>query len=99
MGMARETVVQPQPHEIESGLLGVLLTAESSRGGAIALLDGLRPLLEDAPAALAVRDRDGLTLHVLAETGTPRQWPRTLAPQLALGGQPGVDPATSALVV
>ena len=53
--------------ELEARLLGVLLTAESARHGAQSLLDAFAPLFDDGPAALAIRDRDGVRLHVLAE--------------------------------
>ena len=85
--------------EVESSLLGVLLTAESAREGATELLDALQPTLGDCSAALAVRDRDGLTLHVLAEVGAPRTWPARLEPQFAVSARPGVDPGTGAMVV
>lgn len=85
--------------DIELSLLGVLLSADTVREGATALLAALAPALDDAAAALAVRDRDGLTLHVLAETGAPRTWPTRLEPQFAVGGQPGVDPTTGTMVV
>jgi K+-sensing histidine kinase KdpD len=84
--------------EIESSLLGVLLSADSAREGVVALLDALRPMLDDATVALALRGRDGLTLHVLAEHGGPQLWPDKLEPQFAVGSQPGVDSATSTLV-
>jgi signal transduction histidine kinase len=85
--------------EIESSLLGVLLSAENLREGATLLLESLRPLIDDATVALAVRDRDGITLHVLAEVGGSHRWPERLEPQFALSAQPGVDPGTSSLVV
>jgi signal transduction histidine kinase len=85
--------------ELEASLLGVMLSAETARDGAAALLDVLAPALGDSTAALALRDRDGLTLHVLAEVGAPRAWPSLLAPQFAAGRQMGVDPGTGALVV
>lgn len=87
--------------EIESNILGVLLTAESARSGAAALLDALRPLTDDASVALAIRDRDGARLHVLAESGAPppRRWPELLTPRVAVGGEPAVDPATSTMIV
>lgn len=96
--MALQTVVAPAASDIESALLSVLLNAQSTREGAAALLDALRPALDDATAAIAVRGRDGLTLHVLAEFGGPQRWPDKLAPQLALGSQPGVDAGTSTMV-
>lgn len=92
-------VLQHSPAELEASLLGVLLSAETMRDGANALLVALRPALEDVTsAAIAVRDRDGLTLHVLAETGELQLWPTHLEPQLALGGAPSVDAGTATLV-
>jgi len=96
--MSAPAVLPSPPPEIESSLLGVLLTAESAREGANALLDALIPLVGAVAAAIAVRDRDGLTLHVLAEVGAPRAWPAKLAPQAAVSGQPGVDPFTGVMV-
>jgi signal transduction histidine kinase len=90
--------IAPTP-EIESSLLGVLLTADTAREGATALLGALNPAIGDASAALAVRDRDGLRLHVLAEVGAPQRWPARLEPQFALGVNPGVDPGTTSMVV
>src|SRR5688572_11015830 len=84
---------------IEASVLGVLLSAETVREGAIALLEALTPALDENSAAVAVRDRDGITLHVLAEAGTPQSWPTRLEPQFAVGGEPGVDPASGAFVV
>lgn len=84
--------------EVESSVLGVLLSADSLREGVTMLLETLRPVLDDATVALAVRDRDGITLHVLAEVGGPHRWPDRLEPQFALGAQPGVDPGTSTMV-
>ncbi|HEY8175440.1 MAG TPA: histidine kinase dimerization/phospho-acceptor domain-containing protein [Gemmatimonadaceae bacterium] len=95
--MPHQTVA-PTP-EIESSLLGVLLSADSTREGATALLGALSPAIGDVSAALAVRDRDGLTLHVLAEVGAPRRWPARLEPQFAVGVSPGVDPGTATMVV
>lgn len=85
--------------DLESAVLGVLISAESTRDGAEALLRELAPAISSLPAALAVRDRDGLTLQVLAETGETQIWPRRLEPQFALGSNPGVDPATGIYVV
>ena len=96
--MSSEPVAVAPTIEIESQLLAVLLSAESARDGVMSLLEALRPSLDDATAAIAVRDRDGVTLHVLAETGAPQRWPEKLPPQIALGAQPGVDPATSTLI-
>jgi len=91
---------------IESSLLSVLLEADTTREGATALLDALKPLIDDgagAPearsVALAVRDRDGMSLHVLAEAGVPRNWPATLEPRFSMSAQSGVDPSTGAMVV
>ena len=84
--------------ELESALLGVLISAESTRDGAEALLRELAPALGSLPAALAVRDRDGLTLHVLAEVGETQTWPGRLEPQFAMGSSPGVDPSTGIYV-
>lgn len=84
--------------ELESALLGVLISAESTRDGAEALLRELAPALGSLPTALAVRDRDGLTLHILAEVGETQTWPSRLEPQFAMGSSPGVDPATGIFV-
>jgi signal transduction histidine kinase len=95
----------PSPHtsyvvsEVEARLLGVLVSAETARDGAAGLLQALEPLLDDASAALAVRDRDGFTLHVLAESGAAVAWPERLAPQFAISAQPGVDPESDTLVI
>lgn len=83
---------------IEAALLDVLLTAETTREGASQLLRSIAPAL-DMPCAIGVRDRDGLTLHVVAEQGGPWSWPATLEPQFALGAQPGVDTGTGAYVI
>jgi signal transduction histidine kinase len=85
--------------DLESAVLGVLISAESTRDGAEALLRELGPALGGLPSALAVRDRDGLTLHVLAEMGETQTWPSRLEPQFALGSNPGVDPPTGIFVV
>ena len=85
--------------DVESALLGVLISAESTRDGAVALLAELTPVLDQLPRALAVRDRDGLTIHVLAENGAWQEWPAKLEPQFAMGTSPGVDPSTGAFVV
>jgi signal transduction histidine kinase len=84
--------------DLESALLGILISAESTRDGAEALLRELAPALGNLPCGLAVRDRDGLTLHVLAERGETRTWPSRLEPQFAMGSSPGVDPATGTFV-
>ena len=94
---APAALTSPTP-EIESSLLGVLLVADSARQGARALLDALSPALGGSTAALAVRDRDGLTLHVLAEVGAPQLWPTRLSPQVAVSGQPALDLATNTMV-
>src|ERR1700741_2256987 len=91
--------VTPSAEQIEAQLLAVLLSAETAREGGAALLEALRPALDENPAALAVRDRDGITLHVLAESGGPRDWPTRLDPRFALGTEPGVDATTTAMVV
>lgn len=88
----------PAP-DLESAVLGILISAESTRDGAEALLRELAPVLGSLPAALAVRDRDGLTLHVLAERGETQAWPGKLEPQFAMGSNPGVDPSTGVFVV
>src|SRR6185503_12972269 len=85
--------------EIESALLAVLVDAESARAGAAALLTALAPSLDDLPAALAARDRDGVTLRVLAETGAPHAWPPRLEARTALSAQPAVDASTDVMVV
>jgi K+-sensing histidine kinase KdpD len=90
---------------IESALLSVLVEAETTREGATALLDALAPVLDDArvgpeaSVALAVREREGLTLHVLVERGPPHQWPAALEPRFALSGQTGVDRTTEAMII
>lgn len=85
--------------EIESALLSVLIDAESTRGGAAALLDALAPMLEDAACAIAARDRDGQTLRVLAELGAGQRWPARLDVRVALSAQSAVDPTTDVMVV
>jgi len=85
--------------EVEAALLGALLSAETARDGASALLAALAPVIDGRDAALALRDRDGFTLHLLAETGASATWPDRLEPQFALGAHPGVDRATDVLVV
>jgi signal transduction histidine kinase len=85
--------------ELESSLLGVLLTANSVREGTAAILDVISPMLAESPVAIAIRDRDGLTLHVLAESGALQRWPEKLEPQFAIGGQPGVDSGSGTMVV
>lgn len=59
----------------------------------------LAPAIGSLSSALAVRDRDGLTLHVLAEMGEMQTWPSRLEPQFAMGANPGVDPSTNVFVV
>jgi light-regulated signal transduction histidine kinase (bacteriophytochrome) len=88
----------PEIARLESAVLGVLLSADTMRTGAMQLLAALAPVFEDIPCAIGARDRDGLTLHVLAERGGPRAWPAVLEPQFALGSQPGVDAASGAYV-
>lgn len=89
--------------QIEASLLGVLLEADTAREGATALLAALSPVIdglnESNSAALAVRDRDGISLHVLAELGAPRSWPTTLDPRFSVGAQSGVDSSTGAVVI
>src|SRR5437016_2490467 len=97
--MRQSSVETLSPPELEASLLGVLLEADTAREGAACLLDILRPVLDGAAAALAVRDRDGLTLHVLAEVGEQRSWPSRLEPQVAVASQPAVDQTTGTLVV
>ena len=95
------STIAPPAHsaaETDSAILGTLLTAESVRDGAAALLRILAPLFDDVACALAVRDRDGLTLWTLAELGQPTTWPARLEPQFALGAQHGVDPGTGVMV-
>jgi len=99
VGMHHSAPTAPDAAQIESSLLGVLLSAETAREGVAALLKALEPALDDLSAALAVRDRDGLTLHVLAESGAQHLWPDKLEPQFALGAQHGVDPGSGAMVV
>ncbi len=97
--MNHSATAAPDGAALEASLLGVLLSAETARQGATALLQVLGPTFEEMPAALAVRDRDGLTLHVLAESGDAHTWPAKLEPQFALGAQHGVDPGTGTMVV
>jgi len=85
--------------EIESALFAVLLDAESVREGADALLATLAPALEDVPCALAARERDGVTLRILAELGAPHRWPPSLDARTALSARPSVDPGTDTMVV
>lgn len=99
-------IVQIDTAAIESSLLSVLIEADTTREGAAALLQALLPLIDDGPGvaearsvALAVRDRDGVSLHVLAEAGLPRTWPSALEPRFSVGAQSGVDSSTGAMVV
>ena len=85
--------------DLETRLLSVLLSATTARDGVEGLLAALAPVLDDAAAALAIRDRDGMTLHVLAESGPPADWPGQLSPRNAIGAQPGVDPGTNAFII
>lgn len=96
--MSTTAVPETEYAAIEASVLGVLLSAESLRDGAMSLLQALGPVVDDMSVALAVRDRDGLTLHVLAESGPLFIVPERLEPQFALGGQPGVDPASNVYV-
>jgi len=61
-------------------------------------LDALSASLDDASAAIAVCDRDGWTLHVLAETGPPRDWPLRLQERVSPTAA-SVDEETATLVV
>ena len=103
--MSGTTSFQIDTAEIESSLLSVLLEADTTREGATALLEALLPLIDDSgvpearSVALAVRDRDGMSLHVLAEAGVARSWPSALEPRFSLGAQSGVDATTGAMVV
>jgi signal transduction histidine kinase len=88
--------------DVDSALLAVLIDATTAREGAAALLNAVAPALEDDDVhsmALAARDRDGISLNILAEQGAPRTWPATLEPRFAVGAQPGIDASTEALVV
>lgn len=85
--------------EIESAILAVLVSADSARAGAAALLEALRPVVTDTPMALAVRDRDGIALHVLADAGPQQRWPASLAPRVVVNAEPVVDPNTSTYVI
>ncbi len=85
--------------EIEAQVLAVLVSAETAREGVVGVLEALVPVIDDASAAIAVRDRDGMRLHVLAEIGAPVRWPERLAPQFAINAQAGVDPDTHVGVV
>jgi signal transduction histidine kinase len=76
--------------DIETAILGVAISAETARGGAAELLAQFAPLLDDTGAAIAVRDRDGISLQVLAESGEPARWPERLPAEFALGAS-GVD--------
>lgn len=87
------SIISPEidlPYDLESSLLGIALTAETARAGANELLALLNPFFDDTPAALAVRDRDGVSLQILAESGAPATWPERLAPRFAAGAE-GVD--------
>ena len=89
----------PSVAEIEAALLGILLSAETVREGADAILGSLEPVLDDASTAIALRDRDGRSLHILSERGPLERWPLSLEPQFAVGTRPGVDAATGVMVV
>jgi signal transduction histidine kinase len=98
IGMQALATAQSGGHT-EAAVLGVLLSAETVREGAIALLEAIAPTLDSNPAAIAVRDRDGITLHVLAESGALQGWPARLEPQFAVGAEPGVDPDSNVFVI
>jgi K+-sensing histidine kinase KdpD len=91
--------------EIDSALLAALIESPTAREGAAAILDAIAPAFaEDLTAdpvsmALAARDSDGMSLHVLAECGAPRAWPEVLEPRFAVSAQSGVDPVTEAFVL
>lgn len=96
--MSRHVAAAP-PFELQASILGVVLSAESARSGFAALLEALRPITEDATLALAVRDRDGTTLHVLAEVGEPCAWPTSLNPRVVANGEHVIDSTTNAMVL
>src|SRR4051812_40576823 len=85
--------------DLETQVLAVLVSAETAREGATAILQALSPLFDDTSAAIAVRDRDGFTIHTIAEIGAPVTWPTTLSPQFVLGIQGGVDATTGVGVI
>jgi two-component system NtrC family sensor kinase len=85
--------------EAESSLLGLLLTADTARAGAAGVLAVLMSGEDDLSSAIAVRDRDSVSLRVLAEQGAPRDWPSMIDAPLAFRGEPGVDRATGFMVV
>jgi signal transduction histidine kinase len=85
--------------EIESALFAVLVDADSAREGASALLQALAPAIDDATSALAVRDRDGLTLRIIAEHGQSHAWPARFDARVALSAQPTVDPGSDTMVI
>ncbi|MGH7677558.1 MAG: sensor histidine kinase [Gemmatimonadaceae bacterium] len=97
--------VQTDRAEIQAALLGVLAQAETTREAATAILAALIPALEAAgspdvdAAALAVRDRDGVTLHVLAQAGEQRPWPASIEPRFSVGALSGVEAATGAVII
>jgi K+-sensing histidine kinase KdpD len=84
--------------ELDAALYGVLLSAESVREGAAGILDAAARLLDDTPAAIALLDRDGLTLQVVAECAAPRAWPCRLDPRLERDVSPASDTETGVLV-
>ena len=85
--------------ELEASVLSILVDADTARGGAASLLTALAPVLDDAACAIAARDRDGQTLHMLAEQGEPRQWPLRLDARAAISAQSAVDAATGVMAV
>lgn len=93
------TATVPSVTEIESSLLGVLLSIDTARKGAQDVLNILAPALDDRSAAVALRDRDGVTLHVVAEIGDLATWPERLEPQLAISEYPGIDRETGVMVI
>lgn len=85
--------------ELEASVLSILVDADTARSGAASLLTALAPVVDDAACAIAARDRDGHTLHVLAEHGEPRQWPARLDARAAINAQPAVDATTGVMMV
>lgn len=96
---------QPDVAEVDSALLAALIEASTAREGAVAILEAIAPIIEggfpgDPPSmALAARDRDGMSLNVLADRGMPRSWPAVLEPRFAVNAQPGIDAGTDVFVV
>jgi signal transduction histidine kinase len=97
--MSVAAVSPPRAADLEAALFNVLLSADSLREGATGILNAIAPRLDAAAMAIAVRDRDGRTLHVLAESGELREWPLVLAPRFAAGSELGIDADTGVLVV